>query len=267
MIILGENIPSDVSILNRSNLIFMSESKRKSKPEYSTNFEYLKENTLLLKKLGYTVKRYILEHYTQDKVDRTRKMIAESLKRYELGSREFKTMRDCVFGLQALNDAVKHYTWEVIFDDLNQVAQVIYENIVENVTGGSESATADYIKVLEKIDMMVQDGTLKEGWHYVFDQENDVIKIDIKRSYLEMLSYCKDKNIKMDIMSESEFIKKIKNSDFIAGNTSNEYYKPQRLYVAYNKKALKRVYLLKMSVCKKYEFMGLSNQVDIDPTK
>ena len=115
--------------------------------------------------------------------------------------------------------------------------------------------------------MMVQDGTLKEGWHYVFDQENDVIKIDIKRSYLEMLSYCKDKNIKMDIMNESEFIKKIKSSDFIAGNTSNEYYKPQRLYVAYNKKALKRVYLLKMSVCKKYEFMGLSNQVDIEPTK
>ena len=267
MMILGENIPSDVSILNRSNVVFMSESKRKSNPDYSKNFEFLTDNDLLLRKLGYTVKCYILENYNQEAVDKARKWIAEALKGFELGSREFKTMRDCVFGLQALNDAVKHYTGEVIFDDLNQVAQVIYENIVENVTGGSESATADYIKVLEKIDMMVQDGTLKEGWHYVFDQENDVIKIDIKRSYLEMLSYCKDKNIKMDIMSESEFIKKIKNSDFIAGNTSNEYYKPQRLYVAYNKKALKRVYLLKMSVCKKYEFMGLSNQVDIEPTK
>ena len=266
MMVLGENVPSDVSIINRCNIVFMSLKKRESNPKYKENFEFLRDKELLLRKVGYTVKRYILENFNQELFEFELGKLEKALSNYSLGSREFKTFKECVFGIYALNKAVKHYTGEILFQDLNQVAQIIYENIVENVAGGSESATADYIKVLEKIDMMVQDGTLKEGWHYVFDEENDVVKIDIKRSYVEMLAYCKDKNIKMDIMNESEFIKKIKSSDFIAGNTSNEYYKPQRLYVAYNKKALKRVYLLKMSVCKKYEFLGLSNQVDIETT-
>ena len=78
----------------------------------------------------------------------------------------------------------------------SKIAQIIYENIVENVTSGSESTTADYIKVLEIMDMMIQEGVLKRDWHYVFDTDNDVIKLDIKRSYIEMLAYVRDKNIK-----------------------------------------------------------------------
>lgn len=260
MIILGENIPSDVSILNRSNLIFMSESKRKSKPEYSSNFEYLQNNSTLLNKLGYTVKRYILEHYTQEKVDRTRKMIAESLKKYELGSRESKTLRDCVFGIQALNDSVKHYTGEVIFDDLNQVAQVIYENIVENVAGGGTKAQADYVEVLDRINTMIIKGEIREEWHYLYDDYNDVIKLDLKMIFDKM----DELNIKCN-MPYKEFIKKLATSEFIAGKDKKDHYKQQRLYTTYNKKDIRRVFLIKMSKCQEFEFFGLGNQLETDP--
>lgn len=260
MIILGENIPSDVSILNRSNLIFMSESKRKSKPEYSSNFEYLQNNSTLLNKLGYTVKRYILEHYTQEKVDRTRKMIAKSLKKYELGSRESKTLRDCVFGIQALNDSVKHYTGEVIFDDLNQVAQVIYENIVENVAGGGTKAQADYVEVLDRINTMIIKGEIREEWHYLYDDYNDVIKLDLKMIFDKM----DELNIKCN-MPYKEFIKKLATSEFIAGKDKKDHYKQQRLYTTYNKKDIRRVFLIKMSKCQEFEFFGLGNQLETDP--
>lgn len=262
MIILGENIPSDVSILNRSNLIFMSESKRKSKPEYSINFEYLQNNSTLLNKLGYTVKRYILEHYNQEKVDRTRKMIAESLKRYELGSRESKTLRDCVFGIQALNDSVKHYTGEIIFDDLNQVAQVIYENIVENVAGGGTKAQADYVDVLDRINTMIIKGEIKEEWHYLYDDYNGVVKLDLKMIFDKM----DELNIKYD-MPYKEFIKKLATSDFIAGKDKKDHYKQQRLYTTYNKKDIRRVFLIKMSKCQEFEFFGLANQLETEPTE
>lgn len=262
MIILGENIPSDVSILNRSNLIFMSESKRNAKPEYSVYFEYLQNNTLLLNKLGYTVKRYILEHYNQERVDRTRKMIAQSLKGYALGSREFKTFRDCMFGIQALNDSVKHYTGEVIFDDLNQVAQVIYENIVENVAGGGTKAQADYVEVLERIDTMIIKGEIKEEWHYVCDDYNDVIKLDLKMIFDKM----DELKIKCE-MPYKEFIKKLATSEFIISKDKKDHYKQQRLYTTYNKKSIRRVFLIKMSKCNEFDFFGLANKLETEPTE
>ena len=261
MIILGENIPTDVSILNRSNLVFMSESKRKSKDEYKINFEFLTDNDLLLRKLGYTVKRYILEQYNQEKVDKNRKMIAESLKGFDLGSREFKTLRDCVFGIQALNDSVKHYTGESVFDDLNQVAQVIYDNIVENVAGGGTEAQADFIDVLDRIDRMIAKNDLREGWHYLYDVENDIIKLDFKMIFDKM----DELNIKCD-MPYKEFTKKITHSGFIVGNKKEDYYKQQRLYTSYNKKDVRRVFLIKMSKCKELNFTGLSNQIETEPT-
>lgn len=262
MIILGENIPTDVSILNRSNLVFMSESKRKAKSEYSIYFEYLQNNSPLLNKLGYTVKRYILEHYTQEKVDRTRKMIADSLKRFELGSRESKTFRDCMFGIQALNDSVKHYTGEVIFDDLNQVAQVIYENIVENVAGGGTKAQSDYVEVLERIDTMIIKGEIKEEWHYVCDDYNDVIKLDIKMIFDKM----DELKIKCE-MPYKEFIKKLANSEFIISKDKKDHYKQQRLYTTYNKKSIRRVFLIRMSKCNEFDFFGLANKLETEPTE
>ena len=261
MIVFGENIPTDVSILNRSNLVFMSKNKRSSNPDYTSNFEFLQKNDLLLRRLGYTVKRYILEQYNQEKVDKNRKMIAESLKGFDLGSREFKTLRDCVFGIQALNDSVKHYTGESVFDDLNQVAQVIYDNIVENVAGGGTEAQADFIDVLDRIDRMIAKSDLKEGWHYLYDVENDIIKLDFKMIFDKM----DELNIKCD-MSYKEFSKKISNSSFVAGNKKEDYYKVQRLYTAYKKKDVRRVFLIKMSKCKELNFTGLSNQIETEPT-
>ena len=265
MMMLGENIPADVSILNRCNLVFLSEKKRKSKSEYEKNYLYLVDNELLLRKMGYTVKRYILEHYGKERFDSELKQLTKALSNFKLGSREFKTFKDCVFGIHVLNNAIKYYTDEVIFQDLNNVVECIYNNIVENVAGGGTSAEADYIEVLEKMDMMIQENYLKEGWHYIFDLENDIVKIDIKRSYIEFLAYCKDKNISNDIMSEKEFVKKLTNSNFIAGSSSDDYYKPQRLIVSHGKKALRRVYLLKMSTCKEFDFVGLANQIEIEP--
>lgn len=66
-------------------------------------------------------------------------------------------------------------------------------------------------------------------------------------------------------MSEKEFVKKLTNSNFIVGSSSDDYYKPQRLIVSHGKKALRRVYLLKMSTCKEFEFAGLANQIEVDP--
>ena len=267
MMVLGENEPSDTSILNRCNLVFMSKKKRESDPAYEQNFMHLCDNEMLLRKIGYTLKKYILDTYNQEVFEKELTQLAKVLNKFKLGSREFKTFKDCVFGISALNGAIKHYTGEVLFQDLNQIAQIIYENIVENVTSGSESTTADYIKVLEIMDMMIQEGVLKRDWHYVFDTDNDVIKLDIKRSYIEMLAYVRDKNIKLPTMECSEFVKKIKNSDFIAGTSSKEYYKSHRLFVNYKTKALQRVYLLKMNTCRNYDFMGLSNQVEIEPSE
>ena len=261
MIVFGENIPTDVSILNRSNLVFMSKNKRSSNPDYTSNFEFLQKNDLLLRRLGYTVKRYILEQYNQEKVDKNRKMIAESLKGFDLGSREFKTLRDCVFGIQALNDSVKHYTGESVFDDLNQVAQVIYDNIVENVAGGGTEAQADFIDVLDRIDRMIAKSDLKEGWHYLYDVENDIIKLDFKMIFDKM----DELNIKCD-MTYKEFTKKITHSSFIVGSKKEDYYKQQRLYTAYKKKDVRRVFLIKMSKCKELNFTGLSNQIETEPT-
>ncbi len=265
LIMLGENIPSDVSILNRCNLVFFSKKKRESNADYEKNYLHLVDNELLLRKIGYTVKRYILECYDKDKFETELKQLKRALSNFKIGSREFKTFKDCVFGVQVLNNALAHYTGEVLFDNLTAVAQHIYDNILANVTGGGTSAEADYIEVLENIDIMIQEGRLQEGWHYVFDTENDVIKIDFKRAYIEFLAFCKEKNISDDTMSSKEFIRKLTNSNFVAGTSSKDYYKKQRLRVSVGKSASKNVYLLKMSVCEAFGFLGLSNQIEKDP--
>lgn len=265
LIMLGENIPSDVSILNRCNLVFFSKKKRESNADYEKNYLHLVDNELLLRKIGYTVKRYILECYDKDKFEIELKQLKRALINFKIGSREFKTFKDCVFGVHVLNNAIEHYTGEVLFDNLTAVAQHIYDNILANVTGGGTSAEADYIEVLENIDIMIQEGRLREGWHYVFDTENDVIKIDFKRAYIEFLAFCKEKNISDDTMSSKEFIRKLTNSNFVAGTSSKDYYKKQRLRVSVGKSASKNVYLLKMSVCEAFGFLGLSNQIEKDP--
>ena len=62
------------------------------------------------------------------------------------------------------------------------------------------------------------------------------------------------------------FTKKLIKSDFIAGETAKEFYKVQRVATKYcegGKKGVRRnVHLLKMSVCNKYEFFGLGDQLE-----
>ena len=72
-------------------------------------------------------------------------------------------------------------------------------------------------------------------------------------------------NIKCD-MTYKEFTKKITHSAFIVGNKKEDYYKQQRLYTSYNKKDVRRVFLIKMSKCKELNFTGLSNQIVTEPT-
>ena len=260
LMILGENIPADISILNRCNLVFMSKKKRESKPEYEKNYFHLVDNDFLLRKLGYTVKRYILENYNQAKFDENLKKLKEALKGFKLGSREFKTFKDCVFGTMILNECVKHYTGVELFDDLNQVAQTIYDNIMENVAGGT-TAKADYIDVLKRIDMMILDGTLSEGWQYFYDEAKGIVKIDIPFIFKKM-----EENRIPISMNEEEFRKKLINSDFIAGNTSKEFYKNQKVASRFCEKGKKgvvrKVHCLKISVCIDNEFPGLGNQME-----
>lgn len=265
IIMLGENIPSDPSIINRCNVIFMSQRKRESKAEYYDNFMMLNDNDEILKKIGYTIKRYILEKYNQEIFEEELKILSKVLSKFRLDSREFKTFRDCVFGIHVLSNAVKHYTGETLFSDLNKIAEVIYNNIVENVTGGNESTVADYVEVLQIIDMMILDSTIREFWEYVFDDDGDIVKVDIKTIMKALGKYTKDHNIRPITMSDREFVKKLTNSNFIVEGGSSAYYKPQRLYVSHGKKAKRNVYLLKMSTCRDFDLVGLSHQVEEEP--
>lgn len=262
MILLGENVPKDISIVNRCNVIFMSKKERNSKKEYEKNFKWLMKNSLLLKKIGYTVKRYILENYNQERFDGEMLKLEAILNNFELGSREFDTLRVCVFGIQSLNNAVYDCTGECLFSNMNEIIKYIYENIIDNVAGGPTNANADYIDVLERIDMMILDGTLSEGWQYFYDRENGVVKLDIPTIFNKM----EEKKISFN-MSRGEFTKKLIKSDFIAGETAKEYYKIQRVATKYcvegKKGARRNVHLLKMSVCNKYEFFGLGDQLEI----
>lgn len=265
IIMMGENVPSDSSIVNRCNIVFMSQKKRKSKAEYFDNFTLLKENDEVLKKIGYTIKRYVLEKYTQQTFEEELKGLGKALSKFQLDSRVFKTFRDCVFGIHVLFNAIKHYTGEAIFDDLNEIVEVIYANIVEHVTGGNESTAADYVEVLQVIDMMILDNTIREFWEYVFDDDKDVLKLDIKTTFKLLQKYIKDNNMNSINMGDKEFIKKLTNSDFILDGGSNAYYKSQKLYVSYGKKAKRNVYLLKMSTCRDFDLAGLSHQFEEEP--
>ena len=261
MILLGENVPKDISIINRCNIIFMSQKERNSKKEYEKNFKWLMKNSLLLNKVGYTVKRYILENYNQKRFDDEMMKLESILDNFDLGSREFDTLRVCTFGIQSLNNAVYNYTGEYLFNDMNEIIKYIYENIIENVAGGSTNANADYVDILERIDMMILDGTLSEGWQYFYDRDNGVVKLDIPTIFKRM-----EENKITFNMSRAEFTKKLIKSDFIAGETAKEFYKVQRVATKYcegGKKGVRRnVHLLKMSVCNKYEFFGLGDQLE-----
>ena len=118
-----------------------------------------------------------------------------------------------------------------------------------------------FVDILERIDMMILDGTLSEGWQYFYDKDNDVVKLDIPTIFKKM-----EENKIAFNMSRAEFTKKLIKSHFIAGETAKEYYKTQRVATKYcegGKKGVRRnVHLLKMSVCNKYEFFGLGGQLE-----
>ena len=203
----------------------------------------------------------MLDNYNQKRFDDEITKLESILDNFELGSREFDTLVVCVFGIQSINNAVYNYTGEYLFDDMNEIIKYIYENIIDNVAGGSTSANADYVDILERIDMMILDGTLSEGWQYFYDKDNDVVKLDIPTIFKKM-----EENKIAFNMSRAEFTKKLIKSHFIAGETAKEYYKTQRVATKYcegGKKGVRRnVHLLKMSVCNKYEFFGLGGQLE-----
>lgn len=252
LILLGETMPTATSMINRCNIMWFSKNITLSNPEYENSIKWLAKNKILIEKLGFTLKKYVLNNYNIDKFTNDIESIETSFKT-SLDTREHNTFINTMMGIKTLENVIKEVSNNEFNMPLgiNTVADIIEENIKENVCGGGDTTKSDYAGILEMIDQLagltnVADETMKIRMGYEYSLTRDAcINLDITAIWPKLIKYngIYDKS---DLMGKNEFIKKLKSSSFVSGETSKDYYKTIKL----NNKS-RKCYKLKLEeLCK-----------------
>lgn len=252
LILLGETMPTATSMINRCNIMWFSKNITLSNPEYENSIKWLAKNKKLIEKLGFTLKKYVLNNYNIDRFTSDIESIETSFKT-SLDTREHNTFINTMMGIKTLENVIKEVSNNEFNMPLgiNTVADIIEENIKENVCGGGDTTKSDYAGILEMIDQLagltnVADETMKIRMGYEYSLTRDAcINLDITAIWPKLIKYngIYDKS---DLMGKNEFIKKLKSSSFVSGETSKDYYKTIKL----NNKS-RKCYKLKLEeLCK-----------------
>lgn len=252
LILLGETMPTATSMINRCNIMWFSKNITLSNPEYENSIKWLAKNKRLIEKLGFTLKKYVLNNYNIDRFTSDIESIETSFKT-SLDTREHNTFINTMMGIKTLENVIKEVSNNEFNMPLgiNTVADIIEENIKENVCGGGDTTKSDYAGILEMIDQLagltnVADETMKIRMGYEYSLTRDAcINLDITAIWPKLIKYngIYDKS---DLMGKNEFIKKLKSSSFVSGETSKDYYKTIKL----NNKS-RKCYKLKLEeLCK-----------------
>ncbi len=259
LILIGETMPTAVSMVNRCNIMWFSKNITLSNPEYEDNIKWLSKNSILIEKLGFSLKRYILKNYNLDKFISEIEAIENTFKS-SLEAREYNTFLNTLLGIKVLNDVIldRSNNRLNIPLDMIKVAEIIEDNIKENVCNGGDTTKADYSSILEKIDLLAglsnpADETMKINMGYEFSfTRDDCINLDLTAIWPKLIKY---NHMYSDdgLMNKNEFIKKLKSSSLVFGQTSKDYYKTIKL----NNKS-KKCYKLKLEELRKLDMPNLA---------
>lgn len=240
LVIAGEEVLDETALKNRCNIIWFSCNDMTEDIIEHGSYFLTKEGKKALKALGLEIYLYIMQNYDSDSLIKVLEAIESGFKQEsKVHPRIQSTFNNTMLGYITVKHILNTIGGsEIDLEGDKQVAQLIYQNLKENVLDGEFSTKQIYDEVLEAIDELAASAGpygIAEDYHYKVDGLN--IKLDIKAIYPLLESYYRSrgKNLKIDCKS---FIKMLTKSKYVKGD-NKEYYKVVKL----NGKA-KRCYFL-----------------------
>ncbi|MGL5380107.1 MAG: hypothetical protein ACRDBA_09320, partial [Clostridium sp.] len=241
LIIAGEEMLDETALKNRCNIIWFSCNDMIDDNIKHGNYFISKEGKSTLKSLGLEIYLNIIKEWDSERLLSVLDKIENTFKHEKtMHPRIQATFNNTMFGYIT----VKHILISLgvnksHFEDDFTVADIIYQNLKENVLDGEYATKQIYDEVLEAIDEVASGSgqyVIAEDLH--FKQDSLYLKLDFKSIFPILESYYKSrgKTLKIDCKT---FIKMITKSKYIEG-TNKDYYKSVRIG-----EKIKKVYFIK----------------------
>lgn len=211
-----ENFPNEEkALVERSLTVYLSKGERTA--ANTKSFEWLKENEILLNKLGNTVLKYILNMDISEYKE-IRSLYKKDLNPKEFKDRPLETFINACTGIHLMNEAIKKINPYIGTSDdyIDLISEVIRENVLKD---GEESHTI-YENMLLKInDMVLSNSYFKDSdtnMLYIFKDKGE-FKTYIKVNLIlaELSKYIKTYGLKDPLLSKNDFIKQCEKSGYI----------------------------------------------------
>ena len=260
LIIAGEETLDETALKNRCNIIWFSCNDMSEDNIKHGSYFLSKKGKEALSSLGLEIYLQILKHWNSEKLLKTLEAIENTFKHdVKLHPRIQATFNNTMLGciiVKNILSKIAGYTSDLESDE--NISQLIYQNLKENVLDGEYSTKQIYDEVLEAIDELASgDGqyNIIENVHY--KQDSLYIKLDFKAIFPILESYYRSrgKQLKTDCKT---FIKMITKSKYVNGE-SKDYYKSVRF-----DEKVKKVYFINKEALKNLDMPNLipTNEID-----
>lgn len=212
---------SEKALYRRSCIVYVSKNERTE--ENTKNMDWIKENSLLLNKLGISVLKEILNMSTESYMS-IRKEIKSRLSKYDyLIDRPLETVVSACTGIEIINKILSKHNLPIISDYEKYIAGNTENEIIKNEDG----AITIYEKLLKEIDRML---TLKPilkdekyNSHMIYFKDGCTF-VRMNLLYAELTKFLAEYKINDYVgFGENDFKKQLEKSGYMEKNDKGKY--------------------------------------------
>lgn len=218
LILIGESGMSETANIERSLKVMFY--KKSHTTERFTAMANLKDNRLLLNKLGRSLLNLALKKDSKELSEKHRKLVIQMAKINIRDDRIKESIANCILGIALIREVFKSLNLDFEQETgvkMSELVDEIGHTAGEDLLMGAEGSKNVIDLTLETMNRMAINSVIIDKCDYdtVIDKDGDfILKLNYKAFYDRFLRYCKDNRIEHEVLQLESFEQQLSNMEY-----------------------------------------------------